>query len=280
MYHQLSPLSKLRFDRGAYLRVLDSKEAQDKIIMISAPKFSDYLSSSSRERFDSLLKKLNLLSISFIWDEQLVRGLDYYSHTCFEFVSSNDGLTVLAGGRYDGLAEAFGHSSLPSIGWAAGLERIKLFAEECNIAWPRAKCNSVALVLKRDEKISQIDAKQELFALRMLSHFVHRGYAIVSLATIQTLRQSTAFQVKVYSWIVIHFMQSAVQNNAGFIIFVNPDDIQFQEVAEEMPSDLSDSDFSPSIIMGVEKVDLKNLATKSQINGLRWSQVKDLIHND
>ena len=140
---QLSPESRARLDRGAVLRVLDSKSLADQSIVRELPQIADYLGPAARRRFDDVLAGLETLGVACVVEPRLVRGLDYYSHTVFEFVASAGGAaatagdgaaapatasdtmsggaghlgTVLAGGRYDRLAVALGHPEhVPSIG--------------------------------------------------------------------------------------------------------------------------------------------------------------------
>lgn len=110
------------------LRLLDSKNPKLKYIIQNAPKLFDYLDEASQKRFLSLQDALNSLDIQFEVNHHLVRGLDYYTHTVFEWVTNELGAqgTVCAGGRYDGLVEQLGGKPTPAIGFAMGLERIAL----------------------------------------------------------------------------------------------------------------------------------------------------------
>ncbi|KFH63549.1 histidyl-tRNA synthetase, partial [Podila verticillata NRRL 6337] len=115
------------------LRILDSKSPQDIEILQDCPVLSDYLSQASRDRFSFITETLSALQIPYVVNPRLVRGLDYYQDTVFEFKVSDSPLlgaqqgTVLAGGRYDGLVEKMGGpTGVSSIGWAAGLERLSL----------------------------------------------------------------------------------------------------------------------------------------------------------
>lgn len=114
------------------LRVLDSKSPEDKGIACLAPKITDYLNNYSRDFFASVCDMLRESDISFEANPHLVRGLDYYCHTVFEFVTESLGAqgTVLAGGRYDGLVAALGGNDISGIGWAAGIERLALMTDE------------------------------------------------------------------------------------------------------------------------------------------------------
>ena len=112
------------------LRILDSKNNSTKELLCEAPKLSDFLSKESKTRFDYLQELLDNLNIPYKINNNLVRGLDYYSHTAFEITSNHLGsqATVCGGGRYDQLINELGGSETPSIGWAIGMERLILLA--------------------------------------------------------------------------------------------------------------------------------------------------------
>ena len=114
------------------LRILDSKNNDIKNILIEAPKLNDYLDESSRRHFDQLCKILDQVGVSFTVNPTLVRGLDYYTDTVFEWVTDRLGTqrTVCAGGRYDDLVELLGGKPTPAAGFAAGLERLVLLLRE------------------------------------------------------------------------------------------------------------------------------------------------------
>ena len=114
------------------LRILDSKNDTDKKILINAPNIIDYLNEASKERFEKVCIGLSALKIKYQIDKNLVRGLDYYCHTAFEFITSDLGSqgTVLAGGRYDGLAKMLGGVDTAGVGWAAGVDRLSLMINE------------------------------------------------------------------------------------------------------------------------------------------------------
>jgi len=124
---RLSPESQERLARNP-LRVLDSKDPADRAAIADAPRFSDHLNTASRDFFAAVQAGLTAHGIGFEVNDALVRGLDYYSHTAFEFVTTTLGAqgTVLAGGRYDGLIGDMGGPATPGIGWAAGIERLAM----------------------------------------------------------------------------------------------------------------------------------------------------------
>ena len=124
---RLSTDSRARLDRNP-LRVLDSKAPEDRQVAADAPRLIDSLDEVSAEFFAEVRQGLDTLCIAYQVDPLLVRGLDYYRHTTFEFVTDRLGAqgAVLAGGRYDGLTERMGGPPLAGTGWAAGIERLAL----------------------------------------------------------------------------------------------------------------------------------------------------------
>ncbi len=121
----LSEISKERLKKNP-LRVLDSKEQKDQDVVQNSPSIIDYLDDESKKNFESLINGLEKLNISYKINRFLVRGLDYYNHTAFEYITNEKKSqnTVLAGGRYNGLVSSLGGKDLSGIGWAAGIERI------------------------------------------------------------------------------------------------------------------------------------------------------------
>ncbi|MBL8709929.1 MAG: histidine--tRNA ligase [Rhodospirillaceae bacterium] len=114
------------------LRVLDSKDESDQKIVANAPLSSEYLTPEARDFFAAVRDGLETLGISYQINQRLVRGLDYYSHTCFEITCAELGAqkTVLAGGRYDGLVAMMGGPETPGVGWASGVERCAMLLGE------------------------------------------------------------------------------------------------------------------------------------------------------
>jgi histidyl-tRNA synthetase len=128
---RLSRDSLDRLERNP-LRILDSKNEGDRRVVAEAPLFGDYLNQQSLEFFDTVKTGLEALGISYEVNPRLVRGLDYYTHTAFEFTTRELGAqgAVLAGGRYDGLIETIGGPPTPGTGWAAGIERLSMLLRE------------------------------------------------------------------------------------------------------------------------------------------------------
>ncbi len=127
----LSKDSQDRLERNP-LRILDSKEAQDRPIADSAPDIDAYLTDEAGAFFESVTNGLDAAGVAWTRNARLVRGLDYYRHTAFEFVTDRLGAqgTVLGGGRYDGLIENLGGPHTPAVGWAAGIERLAMLCDD------------------------------------------------------------------------------------------------------------------------------------------------------
>lgn len=143
---ELSEDSQNRLEKNP-LRILDSKAAQDRALLDHAPLIKDYMTPIALEFWDRLRKALDQFKIPFRENHYIVRGLDYYSHTVFEFVTTKLGSqgTVLAGGRYEGLVAEMGGPSVPAIGWAAGVERLALLLNSIPV-----QPKSVAIIVFSD----------------------------------------------------------------------------------------------------------------------------------
>jgi histidyl-tRNA synthetase len=127
----LSTESRERLARNP-LRVLDSKDERDRAIVADAPDIFAHLTDAARAHWEGVLATLAAFGVPHRINPRIVRGLDYYSHTAFEFVTDRLGAqgTVMAGGRYDGLVEEMGGPPTPSVGWAAGIERLAMLLAE------------------------------------------------------------------------------------------------------------------------------------------------------
>lgn len=169
-YDELSADSRERLERNP-LRVLDSKEECDRLVVENAPLYADSLNEASAAFFAQVLAGLDLLGIKYRVNNRLVRGLDYYSHTVFELVTDKLGAqgTVLAGGRYNGLVEQMGGGAVPGIGWACGVERLAMLLEK-EPESPRP----VAVVPVGDEALPE--ALKVAYELRRAGVPVEQGY--------------------------------------------------------------------------------------------------------
>ena len=137
MRDTLSKDSQRRLDENP-LRVLDSKEKEDKVAVENAPSILDYLDDESQAHFHEVRAMLDSLNIPYVIDTNMVRGLDYYNHTIFEFITTIDKseLTICAGGRYDSLVEYFGGPETAGFGFGLGLERLLLVLDKQGIELP------------------------------------------------------------------------------------------------------------------------------------------------
>ena len=120
------------------LRILDSKNAGDRDILVDAPRLDAHLNAESAAHFKAVTTALDAAGINWEFDPLLVRGLDYYCHTAFEFITDALGAqgTVLGGGRYDGLSEMLGGPPVAGVGWAAGIERLAMLAGDALVDMP------------------------------------------------------------------------------------------------------------------------------------------------
>jgi histidyl-tRNA synthetase len=147
---RLSEDSQERLEKNP-LRILDSKDPRDKAFVADAPRIDDFLSGEAQDYFGKVCEGLQAAGVAWTRNEALVRGLDYYRHTAFEFVTDRLGAqgTVLGGGRYDGLIETLGGPHTPAVGWAAGIERLAMLVGER----PCAPLE-VALVVEADDLLA------------------------------------------------------------------------------------------------------------------------------
>ena len=144
---KLSEDSRRRLEKNP-LRILDSKDESDRALVADAPLIHEYLTPAASDFFKALQDGLAASGIAFTVSPRLVRGLDYYTHTAFEFTTTMLGAqgTVLAGGRYDGLIEQLGGKPTPGIGWAGGIERLVLLSD------PRPAPHRVVAIIPIGEK--------------------------------------------------------------------------------------------------------------------------------
>jgi len=143
---QLSEDSQERLEKNP-LRILDSKDPRDKAFLADAPKIDDFLSGEAQDFFGKVTSGLDAAGVEWTRAPALVRGLDYYRHTAFEFVTDRLGAqgTVLGGGRYDGLIETLGGPHTPAVGWAAGIERLAMLVGE------KAEAQLDAIIVVEDD---------------------------------------------------------------------------------------------------------------------------------
>ncbi len=149
---ELSDESKRRLEKNP-LRILDSKDKKDIEIVNNAPKILEHLEIVSRKRFDNVISGLDKSGVNYEIDFKLVRGLDYYTDTTFEFVSQDLGAqdAIGGGGRYDGLVEIVGGKPAPGIGFGSGIERVIMVAERNNFIFPLLSSLKIYLIALTDK---------------------------------------------------------------------------------------------------------------------------------
>ncbi len=164
--NDLSDDSRDRLRRNP-LRILDSKDPGDIALVADAPEMKPYLNADSQGFFDAVLGGLEELGIAYVINPFLVRGLDYYTHTAFEFIAPVDGsnLAVLAGGRYDGLIKTMGGPPTPGVGWAAGVERLAMII-------------GVSPPARRPVAMIPVGAEAQAEALKLTDRLRHAGFAV------------------------------------------------------------------------------------------------------
>ena len=162
----LSEDSLARLDKNP-LRILDSKDPKDRPVADSAPDIDAYLTAEAQDFFDEVTAGLDAAGVAWERNARLVRGLDYYRHTAFEFVTDRLGAqgTVLGGGRYDGLIENLGGPPTPAVGWAAGIERLAMLLADDVID------------NRLDAVIAVEDDSQVAFAMKALAALRKDGFA-------------------------------------------------------------------------------------------------------
>jgi len=152
VYHQLCDTCKARYDTNP-MRILDCKSPDDQKLIKDAPKMLDHLCDECRDAFEDLKKDLEAMGIDYTVDPGIVRGLDYYTKTAFEFVSKDLGAqsTVCGGGRYDYLSEELGGPPIPGVGFGLGIERLLLTMEENGIEIPQSQGADAFIVFVGEE---------------------------------------------------------------------------------------------------------------------------------
>jgi histidyl-tRNA synthetase len=168
----LSADSLARLDRNP-LRILDSKDEGDRRIIANAPLIADHLTAAAAGFYAGVQGYLRAFGVPFRENPRIVRGLDYYGHTAFEFVTGKLGSqgTVMGGGRYDGLVEEMGGPPTPAVGWAAGIERLAMLLET-----PPAAQAAVAVVPVGDAaEAAALGVLQSLRAAGVRAEMAYRG---------------------------------------------------------------------------------------------------------
>ena len=169
---RLSAESQERLERNP-MRILDSKDAGDRAVVADAPTIAPYLTAEAAAFYAAVLAHLAHFGVPFRENPRIVRGLDYYNHTAFEFVTEALGAqgTIMAGGRYDGLVEQMGGPPTPAVGWAAGIERLSMLLAEMGPAVP-----SIVIIPVGDAaEAAAIGVMQGLRAAGLRAEMAYRG---------------------------------------------------------------------------------------------------------
>lgn len=145
------------------LRILDCKVDKDSDILKNAPRIMDYLTDESKNRFNKIKEYLNILDVEYEVDENIVRGLDYYDHNVWEYVTDDEGIAIGGGGRYDHLVKNLGGPELPAVGFALGVDRLML---EIKKILPDKALNKAidvyVMSISEEEKIHALNITQNL----------------------------------------------------------------------------------------------------------------------
>lgn len=242
------------------MRILDCKSPVCSEIAKDAPVVLDYICDDCREHFEKLKSYLDALNIEYIVNPQIVRGLDYYTRTVFEFVSLDEktkGLVLGGGGRYDGLVEELGGASMPACGFAMGLERLLIAMEESGIPFPEApKCN-LSIVTAGEKAL--------LKALEISSDLRASGYSV----NIDTVGRSIKAQMKYANKINSEFTIVIGDNEleSGKAVLKSMSDGEqtevdinaFSDVFERAYLDKTVSDFNSADFSSLTQVDINKL---------------------
>lgn len=196
---------KTRFEKNP-MRILDCKEKKCKEMNQGAPIILDYLCDDCREHFDKVKKMLTDLGVDFEIDTGIVRGLDYYTRTVFEFVSEDDGLTVLGGGRYDGLVKEVGGQDTPAVGFAMGVERLLEVFDRYNKDLVKEK--------SMDLYIANIGEKANDFATKLVLELRNAGVFVEKDICERSLKAQFKY---------------ADKNNAKFVLTLGDDEVEAEK---------------------------------------------------
>ncbi len=159
------------------LRVLDTKNPEIQKVLVDAPELSDYLDEESKSHFAGLCELLDAAGIEYTVNQRLVRGLDYYNRTVFEWITESLGAqgTVCGGGRYDGLVEQLGGRATPGIGFAMGLERLVLMLETLELDEVRRSVDVYMVTAGEGTMMAGMklaeQLREEIEGIRVMSHF-------------------------------------------------------------------------------------------------------------
>ena len=193
------------------MRLLDCKSPEDKAIAENAPEILDYLCDECKEHFESVKKYLDIMNIEYTVNPKIVRGLDYYSKTVFEFIADSIGAqgTVCGGGRYDGLIEELGGQKTPSLGFGMGLERLQLVMEAQGCEFPKADTPDLFIVA--------IGENAKLKAVEIAKDMRDEGFSVVYDLNERSIRAQMKYADKLGSKYNVVIGDNEVENGAAIL---------------------------------------------------------------
>ncbi len=208
------------------LRVLDCKEEKCSRIVKDAPVMLDCLCDECRAHFEGLKTRLNALGIAFSVNPHIVRGLDYYTKTVFEIISTDIGAqgTVCGGGRYDGLVEQIGGPSMPGIGFGMGIERLLLVLESLGIALPqRRMCDTYICTLGEKASVEGLALAMELRGAGIRTETDHMG---------RSLKAQLKYAAKIGAAYAVIFGEDEMKNGTAVVRDMNASEEKTIPLAE------------------------------------------------
>ncbi|CAB4409293.1 unnamed protein product [Rhizophagus irregularis] len=229
--HHLSEDSAKRISTNP-LRVLDSKNPKDAPVIQDCPTITEYYNSTSAKRFDDVCQGLQDLNILYKINPRLVRGLDYYDNTIFEFKCLNPNLgtaqgTVLAGGRYDGLVQIMGgKEKVPGIGWAAGIDRLAMILNDNFI--PSRKRPIAIIIIPDREKSENLSTETEPIISSKNNKLYYYGLNLSKFLRDKDI--PTLFYHSSHQSSLKNILSNTVKTNASHVIFVGENEIAKGEV--------------------------------------------------
>jgi histidyl-tRNA synthetase len=209
-YNQLDESTIQKFERNP-MRILDNKDEKIKAMVKNAPLITNYINEESADKFNYLKECLELLGINYVFNPKLIRGLDYYNDTVFEWTSnlSESQGTVCAGGRYDGLMEQLGGRSTPAFGCAIGIERLLLLIEEASELVAVCDVNIVIAVM---------DKKNYLYGMKIQDELLTRNKNCKDLSTLNVMLINEQTSLKSQ-------MKKADKVEADYVIIIGDSEI-------------------------------------------------------
>lgn len=209
-YNQLDEAAIQKFERNP-MRILDNKDEKIKAMVKDAPLITNYINEESTNKFNYLKDCLELLGINYVVNPKLIRGLDYYNDTVFEWTSnlSESQGTVCAGGRYDGLMEQLGGRSTPAFGCAIGIERLLLLIEEAS---------ELVLVKNVNIVIAVMDKKNYLYGMKIQNELLSRNgqYNDLNTLNVMLINEQTSLKSQ---------MKKADKVDADYVIIIGDSEI-------------------------------------------------------